>query len=314
MLAREYLVLRRNSLMRAEEWLQHTQGFALVFPLERQCIYHCGRVVRQVQPGEVIFSKAGRGAKITNNDETDVSFVFLEFSMEHFLPLFADTEISAFNRAIETLPNFKIYPDEADIAQKCHAWISEAPATLDLVHRCHMLRLVAFFLNEELRACVPSDLVGACRSSDPEEQLKALSVDDLIDTPVDKLAARFGCSRRQLNRLFHRHLGYSIAALRMELRMQQAARLLRDRQAKIINVAERCGFNHLGLFNICFKKRFKMPPSQWRKLPLVDHKPKTAPKAVFAGETLRHGRSMANHVPIEDRFAERSELSLARSS
>jgi hypothetical protein len=30
-------------------------------------------------------------------------------------------------------------------------------------------------------------------------------------------------------------------------------------------VADQCGFNHLGLFNTCFKKRFGTTPGQWRQ-------------------------------------------------
>jgi hypothetical protein len=33
-------------------------------------------------------------------------------------------------------------------------------------------------------------------------------------------------------------------------------------------VAEDCGFNQLGLFNTCFKRRFGTTPGQWRKLNL----------------------------------------------
>jgi hypothetical protein len=42
--------------------------------------------------------------------------------------------------------------------------------------------------------------------------------------------------------------------------------LLRNPDAKVINVAQECGFNHLGLFNTCFKRRFGCSPGQWRKL------------------------------------------------
>ena len=45
----------------------------------------------------------------------------------------------------------------------------------------------------------------------------------------------------------------------------KAVSLLRDPDVKIISVAEQCGFNHLGLFNVCFKKRFGQTPGQWRK-------------------------------------------------
>jgi AraC-like DNA-binding protein len=79
------------------------------------------------------------------------------------------------------------------------------------------------------------------------------------------MAHKFCCSRRHLNRLFHQHFGCSVASLRMEMRLLKALSLLRDQALKIINVAEECGFNHLGLFNACFKKRFGSTPSQWRK-------------------------------------------------
>jgi AraC-like DNA-binding protein len=83
---------------------------------------------------------------------------------------------------------------------------------------------------------------------------------------VGELADKFSCSRRHLNRLFHQHFGFSVAALRMEMRLLKAVSLLREPDAKVINVAEQCGFNHLGLFNICFKRRFGNSPGQWRKL------------------------------------------------
>ena len=50
--------------------------------------------------------------------------------------------------------------------------------------------------------------------------------------------------------------------------MLKAISLLRDTEAKIIDVAEQCGFNHLGLFNTCFKRRFGTSPGQWRKSPV----------------------------------------------
>jgi hypothetical protein len=51
----------------------------------------------------------------------------------------------------------------------------------------------------------------------------------------------------------------------MEMRLLKAVSLLVDPDVKIIAVAEKCGFNHLGLFNTCFKKRFGTTPGQWRK-------------------------------------------------
>ena len=92
-----------------------------------------------------------------------------------------------------------------------------------------------------------------------------LSANELLTLSVGDMAHKFSCSRRHLNRLFHQHFGCSVASLRMEMRLLKALSLLRDRGVKIIHVAEQCGFNHLGLFNACFKKRFGNTPTQWRK-------------------------------------------------
>jgi AraC-like DNA-binding protein len=95
--------------------------------------------------------------------------------------------------------------------------------------------------------------------------LEQLSSTELLTLSVGDMAHKFSCSRRHLNRLFHQHFGCSVASLRMEMRLLKALTLLRDPAMKIINVAEQCGFNHLGLFNACFKKRFGSTPGQWRK-------------------------------------------------
>jgi hypothetical protein len=51
----------------------------------------------------------------------------------------------------------------------------------------------------------------------------------------------------------------------MEMRLMKAVSLLVDPDVKIIHVAEKCGFNHLGLFNTCFRRRFGSSPGEWRK-------------------------------------------------
>jgi AraC-like DNA-binding protein len=111
-----------------------------------------------------------------------------------------------------------------------------------------------------------SQRVGFIRPEDHMIQVfEKLPASELVGLSVSELAGKFGCSRRHLNRLFHQHFGVSVAALRMEMRLLKAVALLRNPDAKVINVAEECGFNHLGLFNTCFKRRFGTSPGQWRK-------------------------------------------------
>ena len=65
--------------------------------------------------------------------------------------------------------------------------------------------------------------------------------------------------------------------------------LLRDPDAKIIRVAEDCGFNQVGLFNICFKRRFGTSPGQWRK------------QFLKADQDREHSQSIATACPLNVR-------------
>jgi AraC-like DNA-binding protein len=192
-------------------------------------------------------------------------FSCFEFRLEHLFPLFAGEEISLLEKVLHKFGSFKIYPASSVVAEECRELLEQTPAKFDLGHRCHALRIIGVLLTHEFNAIKGLQNGTAARDDHPADVLDRLSAKDLVNIPVEALARKFSCSRRQLNRVFHERFGYSVSALRMEMRMQKAASLLRSPRAKVINVAEDCGFNHLGLFNVCFKKRFKMTPSEWRK-------------------------------------------------
>ena len=110
--------------------------------------------------------------------------------------------------------------------------------------------------------------------------MENLSTDELLGCSVEDLAARLACSRRQLNRLFQNCFGLSVSAMKMEMRMLRAVSLLRNPDAKVLLIAGQCGFNHLGLFHICFRKRFGLSPSQWRTRDLAKASQNSKPRAI----------------------------------
>jgi len=91
----------------------------------------------------------------------------------------------------------------------------------------------------------------------PEAELSRCSLHDL--------AGQLNCSERHFTRLFRKEFGVPFRARQIELRLQHASQLLADPDTKIINVAYDSGYQHLGLFNMMFKKRFGMTPSKWRQ-------------------------------------------------
>src|SRR6516162_3542064 len=138
------------------------------------------------------------------------------------------------------------------LASECHRLMSEVTPQQGLDQRGQLIRIAAAVLSTEFQA-----LQRPPEGLDPTELrfvqvFEKLSLDDLLNLSVVKLATKFGCSRRHLNRLFRQRFGFSVTTLKMEIRLLRATSLLRNPEAKIINVAAECGFNHLGLFNVCF--------------------------------------------------------------
>jgi len=69
-----------------------------------------------------------------------------------------------------------------------------------------------------------------------------------------------------LTRLFRLEFGTSLHALQIEFRLRRAQQLLKNSKVKIIDVAYESGHHNLSLFNVFFKRRFGLTPTQWRKL------------------------------------------------
>jgi AraC-like DNA-binding protein len=265
MLAEDYLTLRLARLKRPEEWINKQRGLSFVFPKggAGKCV--CGPLNQQLAPGDVLVLDGSVGGKLSAPDRGEMVFACFSVFVEHLYPLFASREICLLHGVINDFKRAKLYPASTALAVECCRLLGEVPPQFNLDHRSQLLRVTAAILTFEFRNA-HSQPVGFIRSEDHVIQtFEKLSTTELARLSVPELAAKFGCSRRHLNRLFHQYFGVSVAALRMEMRLLKAVALLRDPDAKIITVAEDCGFNHLGLFSICFKRRFGTTPGQWRK-------------------------------------------------
>ena len=265
MLTEDYLNLRLVRLKSSQQWARAGEGVAFVFPCAGigQYIKASGNLL--LSSGDLLVSNIEGKGKICPANGGDFAFWAFWVRMEHLFPLFAGPEISLLQTVIGGFRNLKFYPRSSRLASECHKLLADIPPQFNLNHRGQLLRLAAVILNEEFKVA-HGQRVGFIRAEDHLVQVfEKLSAEEMLGLSVPELADRFGCSRRHLNRLFHQYFGFSVAALRMEMRLLKAISLLRDRDAKVINVAEQCGFNHLGLFNTCFRRRFGTSPGQWRK-------------------------------------------------
>jgi transcriptional regulator GlxA family with amidase domain len=87
-----------------------------------------------------------------------------------------------------------------------------------------------------------------------------------LEAPLarEELARHARLSVRQLERLFRLHLGRSIGAHYLGLRLDQARRLLRQTPMPVLEVAMACGFVSAAHFSRAYAARFGSPPRQDR--------------------------------------------------
>lgn len=145
------------------------------------------------------------------------------------------------------------------------------------------------FLIDELRATIDNVLAKAVRMKDrfsgaEEERKEQVEQRDVADNDkqlmdrvmqsinknldnsdysVEQMADEVGLSRSQLHRKMKALTGITPSDFLRNLRLEQAARLLRERKSNVSQVAYSVGFNSLGNFSKAFKQHFGMPPTEY---------------------------------------------------
>ncbi len=89
--------------------------------------------------------------------------------------------------------------------------------------------------------------------------------DNLSDSQfkVESFAAHFRLSRMQLHRKIKALTGQAVGEFIRHIRLQAAARLLKEQKHTVTEVAFEVGFNNLSYFARCFRRQFGVRPSQF---------------------------------------------------
>jgi transcriptional regulator GlxA family with amidase domain len=87
-----------------------------------------------------------------------------------------------------------------------------------------------------------------------------------IDEPlvVDEIATCVGISRRQLERLFCRHVNATPSRYYLELRLTRARQLLQQTNKSLADIAVASGFVSISHFRRCFREFFDIAPGRFR--------------------------------------------------
>jgi len=81
-------------------------------------------------------------------------------------------------------------------------------------------------------------------------------------------------SRRQIERLFKRHLDRAPTKYYLELRLRRARELLLQTSMSIMDITTACGFQSPPHFSKCYRSLYGYPPSAERQAVHATHPPR----------------------------------------
>ena len=172
----------------------------------------------------------------------------------------------------EDFPEIEAQADLFEVTEN-RLTCSGGTAALDM-----MLHLIAAEYGQELATKVSEQcIVDRIRSSFDHQRLpyrvrhgihhpKLISAIELMEANVEEpleqeaLASYVGLSRRQLERLFGKHLGRTPAQYYLELRLERARNLLYQTTMPIMGVAFACGFVSASHFSTCYRQLYGKTP------------------------------------------------------
>jgi len=93
-------------------------------------------------------------------------------------------------------------------------------------------------------------------------QLMEANIEEPLTT--HELAAHLGISRRQLERLFKKHLQAVPGRYYLDLRLQEARRLLRESDLPAGEIAMKTGFSSPAHFSTAYRNHFGLTPREER--------------------------------------------------
>jgi AraC-like DNA-binding protein len=157
----------------------------------------------------------------------------------------------------------RFLPSTHPITQKFAAMIPEE-GSAGLARRAQVLGLAGEVFDEQIAQCRVLAPPKTSAQNRFEQLVVQMPDTEIINHSPAELARLCGCSPRHFNRVFRTHFGVSVRARQTELRLLKARQLLESTEERVATVALACGYRNPSLFNLLFKRRFGLTPSEWR--------------------------------------------------
>ncbi|MFT5219840.1 MAG: transcriptional regulator GlxA family with amidase domain [Planctomycetota bacterium] len=177
----------------------------------------------------------------------------------------------------EDFPNVQVTDDLFQFDRDritCAGGQSSMDMMLKLIQERHGSKLVTHISeqfmcervrNSDDRQRVPLHL--ALGSNQPKLTEAVTLMEANIEEPIslDELSSYVGISRRQLERLFQKHLNCVPTRYYLNLRLNRARLLLLQTSKSIVDIALACGFISAPHFSKCYRDLFGIPPRDERR-------------------------------------------------
>jgi len=224
-----------------------------------------GAVARQLSAGDGLLASSSSNGVLRASQLGPLKLQFFSVQPQYLNGLLTVAEW----HQLEVTPNnltshVSIFTAVEPLAQR-FTRLAEQTQREGLPGRCGLLQLWANAITGLLPAPATESAEGGRLHERFRQLVGQMPEAELSQCSLRDLAGQLNCSERHFSRLFREEFGVPLRARQIELRLQRARQLLTNSDAKIINVAYDSGYQHLGLFNVMFKKRFGMTPSEWRQ-------------------------------------------------
>ncbi|MGO8837524.1 MAG: POTRA domain-containing protein [Limisphaerales bacterium] len=269
-----HLILQELTLRPSGEWTPRNHEWFMVRVAEGTGYWlQPGAAARQLGVGDGLMTTGNGDGVLRASQLGELKLQFFSIQPQYLNGLLTVAEW----HQLEVTPHrpaapAAIFTASQPLAQR-FTRLAEQPRREGLPVRCGLLQLWAGAIADLLPAPAAQP-TGSGKLRERFHQLVGqLPEVELSQCSLRDLAGQLNCSERHFTRLFREEFGVPLRARQIELRLQRARQLLADSDAKITSVAFDSGYQHLGLFNMMFKKRFGMTPSEWRQQNLRKNPP-----------------------------------------
>ena len=257
-----HLLINESDLQPGSEWKDSSPGWKIILVSRGFCYWIARADIRELQTGDVLVLGPSADGVLRASQIGAITLQFFYFRPEHLVGLMSLSErlsLEVFAQSAQT----RIIPASEPVAKE-FATLVNSSKRRTFFYRCRILHLVAMIFGDAVPHLPQPKRKAPGTLFRFEEVISRISDADLINYSSQKLVELCGCSERHFRRMFRKQFKTSVRAKQTELRLEKARQLLAETNEKITAIAYQSGYRHLGFFNMMFKKKFGMTPTEWR--------------------------------------------------